>query len=294
VSARTPAALAGLDAGRALVLVSALLDDTAVVPPGTTSTAEAVRAHRAHREAAEGLALGPLHVPVSVMGDLLDALDAQPESSPLDLVLVADTGLVEAAEARAVLLDDDRVDLAGLVLALALDGPLSDSARLTLDTLDFALPAALEVPLAPGWPEALAVLGADGAERAAIRVGGGTPRESPPDVVVAEFLVAAVHARLAFCVTGNVVGALRSEGADGAPQHGALNLLAGTAAALRWQGVPQVAALLAERSAAPLLAVLADADPHAVRRRLTSLATTDVGAAIADLRGLGLLVDAEL
>ncbi len=289
MSTLTPADRAGLDGGRAALLVTALVDDAAVFPPGLAPLDRAVRAHRARRRADTGFLMGPFLVPVSALGGVLDVLDAEPTSEPLDLVLVADTGLVAAAEARAILLDDDRVELAGLEVTLPAEGTLAQAARLTLDTLDFALPAAIEIPRTLGWQDALAVIGRDGAERAKFRTGGATPSAHPTESELAEVLVTCVRLGVAFKLTAGLHRALRHTAADGAEQHGFLNVLAATAAALDARETAQVAALLAEREPEPVLAVLADADPHAVRRRFTSFGSCSFDEPLADLVALGLI-----
>lgn len=259
-----------VDPGRAAALVAGLVDELA----GPDDVAGDVHAHRARRTSPLGAALGTLVVPVSRLAGVLDALDADPRTEPLDLVLVADTGLVEAAEARAVLLDDDRVDLRGLHVALPPDGRLDDSARLTLDTLDFALPAWIAVPPAEGWERALDVLAEDGAERALLPVVPGTSSGA-----VAAFVVGCVRRGLAFSLAG---GAWSGGSAAGA--------LAATSAALLGRDADRVAPLLEPGSTGAALAVLADADPRAVRRLLLSVAVSDAAGALDGLRDAGLLV----
>jgi hypothetical protein len=283
----TPAQRAGLPAGRATAYAVGLVDDAAGLLPDDGAVATAVTAHRADRRADHGLVVGPLLAPVSRLGDVLDALDAAPTSEPLDLVLVADTGLVEAGEARSILLDDDRVELIGLHVVLPVDGPLGDVARITLDTLDFALSAAVEVPRAVGWRDALDVLAEDGAERAAFRVDATTAAE------LAAIIVAVVQRSLAFTVAGGVRSAVASTDADGVLHHGAVNILAATAAALDGREELQVAALLAESDPVALLSVLAASDPESVRRRFTSFASSSVSDAVDDLRELGMLDEEE-
>ena len=70
---------------------------------------------------------------------------------------------------------------------------------------------------------------------------------------------------------------------------GVLNVLAGVAVALDGADVSHVTAVLAERNADDLLAIVASADPRAVRGRLVSVGSHDVRATLAGLRGLGLL-----
>lgn len=260
-----------LDPGRAAALVDALVADLA-----GADVPASVAAHRALRRGPLAAGLGPLVVPVSAMAGLLDALDADRFSEPVDLVLVADRGLVEAAEARAVLLDDDRVALMGLHLTLPTDGPLGDSARLTLDSLDFALPAAVGVPAAPGWEAALDVLAEDGAEQALLALSSRGPSAEH----VAGFVVACVRRGVSFAVVGAAASAFPG-------------LLAATAAALDGRKPDHVAAVLLADDPSVALAVLADADPRAVRRRLTSIAGVDAGGTLAHLASLGLLAEAE-
>ncbi|MBI1379091.1 MAG: hypothetical protein GC157_16665 [Frankiales bacterium] len=292
MSTPTPAQRAGIDEGRAAALVAGLVDDAAVFPPAATPVHEALPAHRGHRRSSHDVVVGPFLAPVSRLGEVLDALDAETGSDPLDLVLVADTGLVEAAEARAVLLDDDRVELVGLELALPVDGPLADSARLTLATLDFAVPAAVEVPLVAGWQEAVEVIAADGAERVKIRTGGATAAHHPSEELLADVLVACVRAGARFKLTAGLHHALRrtAEG-TGFEEHGFLNVLAATARAIAGDTAAEVAQVLALRTADPLLDALAGADARAVRGRFTSFGSCSISDPVTDLRSLGLLDD---
>lgn len=259
---------ASLDPGRAAALVAGLVDELV----GADDVAGDVHAHRARRTSPVGAGLGALVAPVSRLDGVLDALDADPRSEPLDLVLVADTGLVQAAEARAVLLDDDRVELRGLHVWLPADGRLDDAARLTLDSLDFALPAWVAVPPSEGWEAALDVLAEDGAERALLRT-----RTTSPEAV-GRFVVACVRRGLPFSLAGG-------------PWHGGAvaGLLAATAAALDGRDADQAAALLGPDAAEGALAVLADSDARAVRRALLSVGSHDAAGTLAGLVDVGLL-----
>ena len=294
VSHVNPAEQAGLDSGRATAFIVGLIDDATALFPAGSPIADAIREHRAHRAYERGLIVGPFLAPVSRLGEVLDSLDTDPSSDPLDLVLIADTGLVEAAEAKVILLDDDRAELLGLEVALATDGPLGESAQLTLGSLDFALSAAIEIPRAPGWHDAVAVIAADGAERVQFRVGGATPAHHPSEDELAEMLVAAVRLGVSFKLAGGAGHAVRctipAEAAGPArEEHGCINVLAATAAALDGREVSHIAAVLAERDPLPLLAILADADPRLVRRRFASFDSSSISDPVADLRRLGML-----
>ncbi|CAB4845990.1 unannotated protein [freshwater metagenome] len=286
--APTPAGAAGLLPERATAFLVGIVDDAEAVAPGSTSLADAIQTHRSHRHEPHGLVVGPLLAQVSRLAEVLDALDAHASSDPLDLVLIADTGLVEAAEARAVLLDDDRVELVGLEVALPRDSSMALAAHTTLDSLDFALPAAIELPRAAGWQEALGVIASDGAERVGFRAGG--TGEFVPDHDLAEFVHAAVQRGASFKLTTGPGRALRhTDPASGTEHHGFLNVLAATAEALDGRGLEHLVAVIAERDPLPLLAILGDAEPRTVRARFTSFDSDSLGQTIEDMRTLGML-----
>ena len=258
----------------AAALLLGLLDDASLLGRSPADAADAVGTHRALCEGVDAALVGPLQVRVSQLGALLDVLDAAPSSTPLVVRLVADTGLVEAAEARAVLLDDDRVEVAGLVVVLPVDGPLGESAALTLGSLDFALPSVVEVPDAPGWADAVAVIADDGAERVGLRVGDR----------LAEMLYEAVDCGAVAALTSPLTCVVH----DGTGP-GVLNVIGAVAEAVDGGDVSRVAAALSERDADRLVAIVASADPRRVRGRLAAVATADPAATLAGLRDLGLL-----
>ena len=163
---------------------------------------------------------------------------------------------------------------------------------LTLDSLDFALPAAIEIPRAAGWRDALAVIAEDGAERAKFRTGGTTAAAHPEETELAERIVAAVELGARFKLTAGLHHPVRrTDPATGFEEHGFLNALAATAVAVGGGDVEQVTAVLAERDALPLLGILADADARAVRARFTSFGSCSIDEPVAALRGLGMFED---
>jgi hypothetical protein len=227
-----------------------------------------VVAHRSLRRDRD--ALGALLVRVSDLGMLLDDLDAARGQDPVDLVLVADTGLVEAGEARSILLDDDRVTLVGIDVALPVDEPADEAARITLDTLDLAVPATIRVPPGERASAGVAVIAEDGAE--SVGLDGADPS-------LADLLVACVRAGARFRVDGCLDGAQ------------VLAVLAATAAALEGRGDSQVAALLASTDPEPARALLADPAAGSVRRRLLSVRADDPERVLDELNALGLTED---
>lgn len=262
-----------------LALLAGLLDDTSLL----VASADPVAGLEAHRRVRRSSPLvGALHVAVSRLGGLLDGLDAAPATDPVEVVLVADTGLVEAAEARAVLLDDDRVEPVGLVVGLPLDGPVEDSARLTLESLDFALPAVVAVPAAPGWAAAARVVAEDGAERVGLHL-------SVDDTTLAGLLVDGARARARLVGLGGPWTAVR--GAQEGARPGLLNLLAAASAALAPGDASMAGTMLAETDVDVLLASLGSADLQAVRGLLTTVTTPAPTALVAALSDLGIVED---
>jgi predicted alpha/beta hydrolase len=118
--------------------------------------------------------------------------------------------------------------------------------------------------------EAAAVVAEDGAE--SVGLDGADP--DLPAVLVA-------------CVRAGAT--VRVDGVSGGAQ--VLGLLAGTAAALEGRAATQVGALMTTTDSEPARAVLADASPAAVRRRLLSVRTDDPDRLLAELRVLGLAED---
>lgn len=286
-----------LDRDRARALVASLLDDAAIFPPGNAAMADAVPAHRAHVDRWYGDLLGPFVCATSRVPQLLEAVAARPSDgpqalAPMRVVLVADNGTLGVEQARNLLLDDDRVELVGLEVALPQDGDPATFAHHVLDALAFAVPAAIEIPYVPGWEAALDVLAADGAERAKFRTGGPVAAAIPAPERLAAQLSAAVERRVPFKLTAGLHHALRgTEQTDGVPHHGFLNVLAATATAVGGGGVDEVVRVLSTTEPEVVLAVLRDCDPRPVRRAFTSFGTCSITDPVADLVGLGLLVE---
>ena len=104
------------------VLLRSLVDDAAVFPPGNAALADAVSGHAVHRSAWYAECVGPLLVPAAAVADLVRLLDEQdaaappvPSPSPSTLVLVARPGADPATVTAALdaLRDDVRVRVVG-------------------------------------------------------------------------------------------------------------------------------------------------------------------------------------
>ncbi|QKE85434.1 hypothetical protein [Arthrobacter sp. NEB 688] len=273
----------------------ALVDDAAVFPPGNSPLPEAVSAHARHRASAYGGCVGPLLVPASSADALLAVLDAGGWTGrgPLDLGVVARPGTDPAVlrEGLAVLAADPRVDVRGAEL-----GWTAGWRRLDLPG---DLPLALEVPRErAAQDEALADVRAAVAEGDAVvakfRTGPTPTWPWPPEDELAAFLVAATTARVPFKLTGGLHHAVRGTYAvDGVDEenHGVLDVLVATAAALEGAPAPEVAALLAVRDAralADLVLAWPDATTRRVRAAFTAYGCCTVTDPLTELADLGL------
>jgi hypothetical protein len=220
--------------------------------------------------------LGPLLVPASALTSLQEGLTAGDVA--VRVVLAAEpgpgdpAGLLPLREARNRLLDDDRLELTDVFVPLSPGTAAPD----LLAELDFTVPAWVEVPPAAGWPDALAALAADGAERLALRL----PGQGKDTEGVAAMLREAVDADLSMRITGAYA------------TSGVLRALCAMRAALNGAEAPEIAAILAERATAPLAAALrrmSEADAAVARVFLDAVVVEDVRAAVDDLVALGLV-----
>jgi hypothetical protein len=277
---------ASTDAGEGPV-VGSLLE-------GLFLAAEPVWDHREHVRAWYADLVGPLLVPPSATGTLQEQLEAGDHR--LRLVLVAEpapgdpAGLFGLREARNRLLDDDRVELTAVHVPLPGPAAPDVAAGALLAELDFTVPAWVELAPSAGWREALEVLAADGAERLALRLPGDADGPVPAGGAgggegVEDILRAAVDLDLSLRITGG--------GPNPVPSVGGLAALCAVRAALNGAEPPEIAAILAERTPAPLAAALrrmSDADAAVVRVFLDGIVVRGVLEAVEDLEALGLVV----
>jgi hypothetical protein len=279
------------------VVLRALVDDAAVFPPGNAALADAVRAHAGHRAAWYADCVGPLLVPAASAADVVRVLDerdavASPATVvPLSVVLVARPGADPATlmSARAALDDDGRVRVVGAELGWY-DGWYDDLAG--------ELPLAVEVPRGPDAD--LAVAQARTAHReglpvvAKLRTGPTATWDWPDEAEVAAFLRTVAN-EVPFRLTGGLHHAVRGTyEVAGTPEenHGVLNVLVATSAALARAGQDEVEALLAVTDAtalADLVAAWPDDTASRVRAAFTAYGCCTVTDPLGELAEVGLL-----
>lgn len=275
-----------------------LIDDAAVFPPGNATLPDAVAHHRAHRTSGYSEFVGPLLVPAASAADLVSVLDGEPTtegeragSGLIDVVLIArpgaDPALVPAA--RDLLVDDPRVQVVGAEVGW-FDG--------WVETLGGALPLAVEIPRSADQARAITEI-RDAREAGHSVVAkfrtGPTPTWGWPDEAELADVLRALAPRVPFKLTGGLHHAARGTyEVGGVPEenHGILNILLATAAALDGAGHDEVAGLLAVRDAQALAALIGAWTPETatrVRAAFTAYGCCTVTDPIDELTVLNLL-----
>ena len=279
-------------------LLHGLVDDAAVFPPGNAPLADAVSGHAAHRTAWYADCIGPLLVPAASVADLVKVLDAPDAAgSPtadhlLDVVLIARPGADPGTASAALdaLSGEGRVRVVGAELAW-------HEGWRDLALGDLAL--ALEVPR--GDDSAVAVADvhtarSEGRQVVAKFRTGPTPTWPWPDEAeLAGFIGLCAQLGVPFKLTGGLHHAVRGRYAvAGVPEenHGVLDVLVATSAALAGASAPELAALLDLRDAtalADLVAAWPAATAAAVREAFTAYGCCTVTDPVGELADLGLL-----
>ncbi|MFA1551580.1 hypothetical protein [Actinomadura chokoriensis] len=264
-----------------------LCDDAAVFPPGLAPLADAVPAHRAHRAARYAGLVGPLVLPATALDDLAPLLGGE----PLDISITAPDGPPQAAKAL-VAAAELPVTVRGLEVAVP-PGMRPDEFFRLLGRVD--VPVYVEIPRDERRPSMIAAV-ADRGHRAKFRTGGVKAHFYPTPNELATAIESVVEAHLPFKATAGLHHPVRNtDPATGFHQHGFLNLLLATDAALRGCPVPELSAILADRDApsvASRVSSLGEARTIAARERFLSFGTCSITDPLNELADLGLLSSA--
>ena len=271
-------------------LTHELFDDAALFPPAAVPLADALAAHRTRALGERAFLVGPLVLLASQVPQV--RADFEP-TDHFGLAVVADAGLAELAAAVDVLADDPWADVDQVEIAVPAEFDLAEVTAALLDELPFTVPTYLELPWrAPpaALTDALDVVAADGAERVKLRTGGTKPGSVPSSSVLGEFLHGVASRRVGFKLTAGMHRALpHVDPATGDRQHGFLNTLAATAAAIDGGSTVDVVDLLDMSDAQPLIAVLRSSDLVALRRIFRSIGSCSIAEPYDDLLALKLV-----
>jgi hypothetical protein len=268
-----------------------LLDDAAVFPPGNLPLAEAVLAHRGHHGGGYAEFVGPLVLPAAALVKLAPLLDGAKVA--LSVTLSGEAGAAASAVAAAAALDG--ATLAAVEAVLPGDRGIAE----LVDALDAELPpdvlGYVEVPRDERGTGVLDALNGS-RYRAKFRTGGTVPAAHPSEPELAGMIAAAVDRKVTFKCTAGLHHAIRHTDGE-LEQHGFLNVLLATEAALGGAGQAELVTLLGDRSAArvaDLVRQLGAGRLAATRASFGSFGTCSVTEPLQDLVALGLLAESAL
>ncbi|MEU6262393.1 hypothetical protein [Saccharopolyspora shandongensis] len=267
-----------------------LCDDAAVFPPGLAPLPDAVAEHARHTAAPYAELVGPLVLAAPALTELAGLLDP---GDRLDLSVTAPEG---PGQLRAVF--DAAGALPVRLRALEVAVPAGQAPAEFFAELDRACAAAadvavfVEVPRDQRRPEIIAACAAT-RYQAKFRTGGVKAELYPDEAELAAAIRAVVDARVPFKATAGLHHAIRNtDPATGFEQHGYLNLLLATDAAVDFADESEIAEILAERDArkvAERVGNLDDARVAAARERFLSFGTCSIVEPLTELVDLGLV-----
>jgi hypothetical protein len=266
-------------------LTHSLIDDAAVFPPGNASLPDALVAHQAFRDSRYESVVGPLLVPASGVEKL--RLLADPETFT-SIALVADTGFDGLVAARDAVQDDAWLDLVHVELRLTVSNDPAQDLHDLLVALPFTVPVYIELPQDINVDDPLSVLAADGVERAKFRCG---PVQVPTATVLGQFLYSATALRVPFKLTAGLHHALPHDATNGVTQHGFVNTLAATWAAMDGADLATVSSLLETRDPDIVLSVLDAANVSELRGLYRSFGSCSITEPYDELATLNLIAE---
>jgi hypothetical protein len=269
-------------------LFAELVDDAALFPPGNAPMAVGLAEHGQHKRSTYRDLVGPFLCPVSRIDELTSTLtDAQ----QLTVSLVVDAVGEPTHHALRVTGADPRLSL------VAIEAPhrrLGDDAAVVGENLR-RLPSAvgfLEVPF-NAFDDSLDLVAKGGWRAAKYRTGGTSDAAFPSARELAAFLVACAEREMPFKLTAGLHHAVRhTDAVTGFENHGALNVLVATLAAIAGDKVDAVAEVLEDRVPDSLVAAVtswSDRDVIGVRALFRSFGCCGVTDPINGLFALGLL-----
>jgi len=246
-----------------------LFDDAGVFPPASLPMAEALQAHARARRSSHAQLVGPFLCPLARLEEL-DACVAAGVPRPAELSIVAYRG---EPQWRKLSIRPGVVQV---------EAPLG----VTLPPETLRVRRYLELPPNGDVEPAVEAVHRAGA-RAKLRCGGQTPDTIPSLERVAQTLVACADRKLPMKATAGLHHAFRRRNNLGVVEHGFVNLLAASSAAVAGADADHLVQILdtGESSGGGLLGRI---DKHS-RALLTSIGTCSIDEPISELQALGAL-----
>jgi hypothetical protein len=265
-------------------LLSSLVDDAALFPPGNAPMAEAVPAHRGYRSGELSWFVGRFLCPASRVAELIDALEP---GDDLEIGLIADTGLDGLADALDVLAPESRLLLGAVEIVLRGD-PTAYRAAVSAE-----VPLFLELPRGgAGWLDAVPALARMERTGAKLRTGGLVASAFPTPAEVVDFLCACVVAGVPVkCTAGLHHAVSATDPATGFDHLGFGNVLLAVDALLTGSTTTEAIEVLAERSWSTIargLSHLGESASRHVREAFVGYGSCSVSEPVEDLRAMGL------
>ena len=268
-------------------VLAGLFDDAAVFPPGSLPIEEAVPAHVKHTRGAHAGLVGAFVLAAKDIDRLAELTADLPENS-FDLSLTVP--LTDVADALAAASRIPAVRLVGLEVAVP-DGVAADTVVPALAEAiddDTGLTVYVEVPRDARRETLLAELAGTPC-LAKFRTGGVRADLYPDERELAAAVLAAVRTGVAFKATAGLHHALRNtDPQTGFEQHGFLNLLVATDAALQGAEEEELVRLLADRDGDRVAERVRTLSPR-TRSLFRSFGTCSVAEPAVESAGLGLL-----
>ena len=283
-------------------LFEGLIDDAAMFPPGNAEVGGAVDAHHGYRHSWFAAMIGPLVVSdqkLAETGRAHQRLTIGPDrntAEPLAVSVVNTSGAggLLSLASRTV----EGVQVVAVESALRdLDDLAGNAARVVSAAahLDDAVRVFVEIPYAPGWEEAVAMVESAGCY-GKLRTGGVDAVDTPPADQLARRLSVLVEADLPFKATAGLHHAVALPGSEPSRprQHGFLNLLIAIAELVDGASETEAASLLTDSDSRSVLDIIGEWDESralGVRRRFHSFGCCGVLDPVGDLVSLGLAAE---
>lgn len=242
-------------------LLDGLVDDAGLFPPERLGMVPALRRHAADLASGHPMLSQRFVCPASRVAEALLVLGPD---DPLDVALVADTGVSGVASAVRSAESDPRVSVVAVEARLTPGRLAAD-----LGAMQATVPPAAVLWVETGWgdglPERLDLLVAAGAG-AKLRTGGAEQDLFPMSGALAAAISACVERGLTVKATAGLHRAVRyTDAATGLHHHGYLNLLLATARATSRADVAEVAAALDSSATEALVAEALALDVDQIR-----------------------------